>query len=75
MTNKELFLKAMNDRYACKVFDQNRKIPKEDLEYILECGRLSPSSFGIEQWKFIVIRNQEIKDKIQKVSWNQKYAD
>ncbi|WOE68764.1 NAD(P)H-dependent oxidoreductase [Hydrogenimonas thermophila] len=72
MTNKELFLKAMNDRYACKVFDQNRKIPKEDLEYILECGRLSPSSFGIEQWKFIVIRNQEIKDKIQKVSWNQK---
>ena len=54
MTNKELFLKAMNDRYACKVFDQNRKIPKEDLEYILECGRLSPSSFGIEQWKCLL---------------------
>jgi len=72
MSNKELFLKAMNDRYACKAFDPDRKIPKEDLEYILECGRLSPSSFGVEQWKFLVVQNQEMKDEIQKVSWNQK---
>ncbi|RUM46282.1 MAG: NAD(P)H-dependent oxidoreductase [Hydrogenimonas sp.] len=72
MGNKELFLKAMNDRYACKAFDPDRKIPKEDLEYILECGRLSPSSFGVEQWKFLVVQNQEMKDEIQKVSWNQK---
>ena len=61
----------MNHRYACKLFT-DQKIPKEDLEFILEAGRLSPSSFGVEQWKFVVVQNQAIKEEIEKVAWNQK---
>lgn len=57
----------MNHRFACKLFN-GQKIPKEDLEFILEAGRLSPSSFGIEQWKFVVVQNQAIKEAIQKVA-------
>lgn len=65
------FMKAMNFRHACKIFDENKKIPKEDLDYILEAGRMSPSSFGIEQWKFLVIQNQELKEKLKPHCWNQ----
>ncbi|AXH09613.1 NAD(P)H-dependent oxidoreductase [Malaciobacter halophilus] len=68
---KEEFLKAMNFRHACKVFDDTKKIPAEDLEFILEVARKSPSSFGMEPWKFLVIQNQEIKEKIKPVCWNQ----
>ncbi len=68
---KEQFLEAMNFRHACKIFDETKKIPKEDLEFILETARLSPSSFGMEHWKFLVVQNQELKEKIRPFCWNQ----
>ena len=72
MDKKELFLEAMNYRHACKLFDESKKISAEDVNFILEAGRLSPSSFGIEQWKFVDVQNQAMKEAIEKVSWNQK---
>ena len=71
MDKKQLFLEMMHARHATKLFS-DKKIPKEDLEYILEAGRLSPSSFGIEQWKFVVVQNQAMKEAIEAVAWNQK---
>ena len=71
MNKKQLFLDAMQFRHACKLFNE-KKIPAEDLEFILEAGRLSPSSFGVEQWKFVVVQNQALKEAIESVSWNQK---
>jgi len=71
MDKKQLFLEAMQFRHACKLFD-GKKIPDKDIEFILEAGRLSPSSFGIEQWKFVVVQNQALKEAIESVSWNQK---
>jgi len=69
--NKNKFLEIMNFRHACKVFDENKKILSEDLEFILEAGRLSPSSFGMEPWKFLVIQNQDLKEKLRPLCWNQ----
>ncbi|WP_200762915.1 NAD(P)H-dependent oxidoreductase [Nitrosophilus alvini] len=68
---KEQFLKAMYFRHACKVFDETKKIPKDDFEYILECGRLSPSSFGMEHWRFLVITDENLKKRLKPVCWNQ----
>ncbi len=68
---KEEILKAFNFRHACKIFDENRKISKEDLNFILETGRLSPSSFGMEHWKFLVVQNQELKEKLKPLCWGQ----
>lgn len=68
---KNDFLKAMDFRHACKVFDDTKKISDEDINYILECGRKSPSSFGMEAWKFLVITNEELKVKIKPECWNQ----
>ncbi|AXX92297.1 NAD(P)H-dependent oxidoreductase [Malaciobacter molluscorum LMG 25693] len=69
--SKEEFLKAMDFRHACKVFDDTKKISKDDLEFILEVGRKSPSSFGMEPWKFLVIQNSELKQKVRPVCWDQ----
>jgi len=67
--NKNDILAAYQYRHACKEFDPNNKISKEDFNFILETGRLSPSSFGFEPWKFIVVQNKEIREKIKTVSW------
>ncbi|MDD5203727.1 MAG: nitroreductase family protein, partial [Sulfurimonas sp.] len=68
---KKKFLEAMDFRHACKVFDKEKKISDEDIRFILECARKSPSSFGMEAWKFLVITNQELKEKLQPFCWNQ----
>lgn len=65
------FEKAMHFRHACKIFDTTKSISDEDLNFILEAGRLSPSSFGVEHWHFFVIDNPSMKEEIQKVAWNQ----
>lgn len=68
---KELFEKALSFRHACKIFDDTKKIPKDDLKFILEAGRKSPSSFGMEPWKFLVVQDQDLKEKIRPYCWNQ----
>jgi len=65
------FSKAMEFRHACKVFDDTKKISDEDMKFILEAGRKSPSSFGMEAWKFLVITNDELKAKIKPFCWDQ----
>lgn len=65
------FMDAMNFRHACKLFDETKKISDEDIKYILESGRKSPTSFGMEAWKFLVITNEELKAKLRPLCWNQ----
>ncbi|MAD41681.1 MAG: NAD(P)H-dependent oxidoreductase [Arcobacter sp.] len=65
------FEEAMDFRHACKVFDDTKKISDEDLNYILEAGRKSPSSFGMEPWKFLVITNEDLKAKLRPACWDQ----
>ncbi|DAB41276.1 MAG TPA: hypothetical protein CFH81_02995 [Sulfurovum sp. UBA12169] len=42
------FSRAIDFRHACKIFDKHKKIPQDQMRYILEAGRKSPSSFGME---------------------------
>lgn len=65
------FEKAMHFRHACKLFDASRQIEKEQFDFILEAGRMSPSSIGMEHWKFLVVRDQELREKIKAVAWDQ----
>ena len=61
----------MDFRHACKIFDETKKVSCEDMNYILEAGRKSPSSFGMEPWKFLVITNEELKAELRPVCWDQ----
>jgi nitroreductase len=68
---KKTLLDSLYFRHACKLFDKNKKIAQEDMEFILESGRLAPSSFGMEHWKFLVIENDELKEKLKPACWDQ----
>ncbi|PAF41216.1 NAD(P)H-dependent oxidoreductase [Helicobacter sp. 11S03491-1] len=65
------FIDAMYFRHACKIFDKNKKISKEDFEIILESGRLSPSSLGLEPTRMLVIKNSALREKMKPLCWNQ----
>ena len=63
------FLDAMKFRHATKEFDETKKISDEDFNTILEYGLLSPSSFGFEPWKFIIVQNKELREKLMEFTW------
>ncbi len=72
MTKEEIrhtILQAHSNRFATKKFDPEQKISTEDWETILEVARLSPSSFGYEPWKFLVIDNKEIREELKPIAW------
>lgn len=58
-------------RHACKIFDENRAISDSDWDQILEAGRLAPSSLGLEPWKFELIENKNLREKLRGASWGQ----
>lgn len=70
--SKQYILDAYYFRHACKQYDPNKKIDDEDFRFILETARLSPSSFGFEPWKFLVIENKRIRELIRDNAWGAK---
>jgi len=65
------FLDAMAFRHACKQFNAEKQIPAEQFESILEVARTSPSSFGMEPWRLIVVRDEKLRKALKSSCWNQ----
>jgi len=63
-------LASLEWRYATKVFD-TRKLPDATWATLEESLRLTPSSFGLQPWKFIVVTDPAVRAKLRPVSWNQ----
>lgn len=64
-------LDAMEWRYATNKFDTTKKLSVQDLNDLLEAVILSPSSFGLQPWKLIVVTNPEIRAKLQEAGYGQ----
>lgn len=69
--SKETILEKLNWRYATKQYDITRKISAEDWETLEQSLILAPSSFGIQPYKFVVITDQETKEKLRPAAWGQ----
>ena len=69
--DSQTLLQQLKWRYATKQFDPARKIPADLWAALEEVLVLSPSSFGLQPWKFLVITNPEVRAKLQPLSWGQ----
>ncbi|MEO5714001.1 MAG: NAD(P)H-dependent oxidoreductase [Luteolibacter sp.] len=70
VTRKQL-IDQLNWRYATKQFDPARTISVEDWTTLEEALRLSPSSVGLQPWKFLVINDPELRARLQPASYGQ----
>ena len=68
----EALIQQLRWRYATKKFDPARKISDEDWETLEEALVLTPSSFGLQPWKFFVVSNPVLREKLLPVSWGQR---
>lgn len=67
----EELLSALRWRYATKQFDSARTIPADAWSALEESLVLTPSSFGLQPWKFLVVKNTTLRAKLREQSWNQ----
>ena len=66
---REQALEIFKRRVSTRSYDPTRTISDEDFKTILEFVRLSPSSVGSEPWKFLVIQNKELREKLKPIAW------
>jgi nitroreductase len=59
-------------RYACKKFDPAKKIPAETWSRLEDALVLSPSSYGLQPWKFFSVVDPATREKLLPFSWGQK---
>lgn len=69
--NSQQLLQQLNWRYATKQFDPNRKISAQDWATLEQALVLSPSSFGLQPWKFFVVNDPAIRAQLRPAAYGQ----
>ena len=64
-------IEAIEQRRAIKAYDPNHKMTEQEIEQLLSAAILSPSSFNIQNWRFVIVTDQSQKDKLMAAAWNQ----
>lgn len=62
----------IQNRFSCRKF-KNEKIPDKKIKEIIDLIRLTPSSFGLEPWKFVVVDNKNLNE-LSQICNNQKHV-
>lgn len=65
-------LERLRWRYATKQFDPEQRISDEDWSTLEEALVLTPSSYGLQPWKFFVITDQDLQDSLVASAYNQR---
>lgn len=68
---KETILEQLNWRYATKSYDRAKKVSAEDWEALEKVLTLAPSSYGLQPYKFLVITDPAIREKLKPAAWGQ----
>ena len=68
----QFLLNNLQWRYAVKAFDPSKKIAPELWDSLETTLQLTPSSYGMQPWKFIVVTSDAVKAELKAASWNQK---
>ena len=62
---------AITSRRAVKEFDANYEIPKNEEDELLSLAMLSPTAFNIQNWRFVVVKDKELRLQLREAAWGQ----
>lgn len=71
MLSTDALLQQLHWRYAVKKFDASRKIPAATWSSLVQATVLSPSSYGLQPWKFVVVDDPKLRETLKPASYNQ----
>lgn len=62
---------AIKTRRSVKRFDKNHLMTRDEIGALLELALLSPTSYNIQNWRFVTVTDQALKDRLCEMSYNQ----
>jgi len=62
---------AIETRRAVKHYDANHSMTPEEVNELLSLAILSPTAFNIQNWRFVVVTDAELRKQIREVAWDQ----
>jgi nitroreductase len=64
-------IEAIRARRSVKHYDANHVMTAEEANEILSLAVLSPTAFNIQNWRFVVVDDSDLRRKIREVAWDQ----
>jgi nitroreductase len=64
-------IQAIEHRRSVKHYDPTHVMPESDLQQLLHLARLAPTSFNIQNYRFLVVRDKEVRKQIRAAAWDQ----
>ncbi|MEQ8208202.1 MAG: nitroreductase family protein [Lacipirellulaceae bacterium] len=64
-------LTAIQERRSVKHYDTSFDMPQADIDRLLDLALLSPTSFNIQNWRFVLIKDPELKKSVRAAAWDQ----
>lgn len=62
---------AIEKRRSIKAYDPEHKLSQEEIDKLLSLTILSPTAFNIQNWRFVLVQDVELRKQIRAASWNQ----
>ena len=62
---------AIKERRSVKHYDPDHKLTDEEVNQLLSLAVLSPTSFNIQNWRFVVVKDSEVRKQIRAAAWDQ----
>lgn len=63
--------KAIESRRAVKHFDPDHRMTEQEIEKLMSLALLSPTAFNLQHWRFVLVRDADLRQQIREVAWNQ----
>lgn len=64
-------LTAIQERRSVKHYESNFEMPEEDVQRLIDLALLSPTSFNIQNWRFVLVRDPELRKQLRAAAWDQ----
>jgi len=63
--------KAIESRRSVKAYDPEHRMSEAEIEKLISMAMLSPTAFNIQNWRFVLVRNPELRKQIRNAAWDQ----
>jgi nitroreductase len=64
-------IEAIETRRSLKHYDPNHRLTEAEVARLIELAKLAPSSFNMQNYRFVIVRDAELRKQIRAVAWNQ----
>jgi len=66
--------KAIESRRAIKMYDPEHRMSEAEIEQLMSLAMLSPTAWNIQNWRFVLVRDPELRKQVRAAAWDQAHV-